>query len=91
MNLKKLSAIYQTGLEDSISFLASNNNDVFYRADSPISDASDTSNESDMMETERLRRILKLATDKVNAIDLDDDLLSCEDWEDLLVLDESNE
>lgn len=45
---------------------------------------------SDIMEMERVRRILKLTTDMVNAICLDDDLLSCEDWEDLLVLDENN-
>ncbi|ORE02419.1 hypothetical protein BCV72DRAFT_53146 [Rhizopus microsporus var. microsporus] len=91
LDLKKLTAIYQVGLEDSISFLSSNNDDMFYRVDSPISDdASDTSTSSDMMEMERLRRILKLTTDKVNAIDLDDDLLSCEDWEDLLILDEND-
>lgn len=64
---------------------------MFYRDDSPISDGtSDTSTSSDMMEMEILRRILKLTTDKVNAISLDDDLLSCKDWEDLLVLDEND-
>ncbi|KAI7892852.1 uncharacterized protein EV154DRAFT_503773 [Mucor mucedo] len=91
LDLRKLTAIYQVGLEDSISFLASNNSDIFYRADSPISDGtSDTSADSDMMETERLHRILKLAVDKVSAIELDDDLLSCEDWEDLLVIDKND-
>ncbi|KAI8643145.1 hypothetical protein BD408DRAFT_442847 [Parasitella parasitica] len=91
LDLKKLTAIYQVGLEDSISFLSSNNDGMFYRDDSPISDnTSDTSISSDMMGMEKLRRILKQTTDKVNAIGLDDDLLSCEDWEDLLVLDEND-
>ncbi|KAG1056375.1 hypothetical protein G6F43_001743 [Rhizopus delemar] len=91
LDLKKLAAIYQVGLEDSISFSSSNNDGMFYRDDSPISDdTSDTSISSDMMEMERFRRILKITTDKVNTIGLDDDLLSCEDWEDLLVLDEND-
>lgn len=69
MDLKKLTAIYQVGLEDSISFLSPNNVGIFYRDDSPISnDTSNTSTSSDMMEMEKLRRILKLTTDKVNAI-----------------------
>lgn len=72
-----------------MNFLSSTNDDIFYRDDSPISNTSDTSTSSDMMETERLRRILKLTIEKINAIDVDDDLLSCEDWEDLLVLDKN--
>ncbi|KAG1448620.1 hypothetical protein G6F56_008890 [Rhizopus delemar] len=76
LDLKKLTAMYQVNLEDSISFLSSNNDGMFYRDDSPNSDdTSDTSTSSDIMEMERVRRILKLTTDKVNAIGLDDDLL----------------
>ncbi|KAG2198878.1 hypothetical protein INT47_010283 [Mucor saturninus] len=83
--------MYQVNLEDSINFLTSNNDGMFYRDDSPTSDdTSDTSTSSDIMEMERVRRILKLTTDKVNSIGLDDDLLCCEDWEDLLVLDEND-
>lgn len=83
--------MYQVNLEDSISFLSSNNDGMFYRDDSPSSDdTSGTSTSSDIMEMERVHRILKLTTNKVNAIGLDDDLLSCEDWEDLLVLDEND-
>lgn len=90
MNLKKLTSIYQVGFEDSISFLSSNNESIVYCDDSPISDdASDTSTGSDMIEMARSRRILKL-TNKVYAIGLYDDLLSLEDWEDLLVLDEND-
>lgn len=64
---------------------------MFNREDSPISDdTSDTSTRSDMMEMEKLRRILKITADKVNAIGLDDNLLSCEDWENLLVFDEND-
>lgn len=60
---------------------------MFYHDDSPSSDdTSDTLASSDIMEVERVCRILKLTTEKVNAFGLDDDLLSCEDWEDLLAL-----
>lgn len=78
-------------LEDSISFLSSNDTGMFYREDSPIfDDISDTSSNTDMMEIERFCRIPKLTADKVDVIGLDDDVLTCEDWEDILVLDEND-
>jgi len=97
MNFKKLIAISEAGLQDSVRYLAtpfdSINNNIFYRDNSPVpssnsSNADSNSNQGDanntLIEIEQTRRVLELISNKIKEIGYADDILTCDNWEDII-------
>ncbi|KAG0757902.1 hypothetical protein G6F62_008661 [Rhizopus arrhizus] len=105
INLKKLEAIYEVALHDSVNFLVSSfegvADNLFLRDDSSLSSTGDdksttstsrasTLNEINWMQMEQSRRVVKLIDDKINGMVFKDDILTCEDWEDILCFNETS-
>ncbi|KAK4509612.1 uncharacterized protein ATC70_007965 [Mucor velutinosus] len=80
MNFKKLIAISEAGLQDSVRYLAtpfdSINNNIFYRDNSPVPSSNS--------KIEQTRRVLELISNKIKEIGYADDILTCDNWEDII-------
>ncbi|KAG1040015.1 hypothetical protein G6F43_012377 [Rhizopus delemar] len=104
LNFKKLEIICEAGLRDSVDFLAQplggKTSDVFFKSNSPLSsqdseestssEEDSTNSKNNWMEVEQARRALKLIDDKMKGISFDDDVLTCEDWEDIVCFKETD-
>ncbi|KAL9536737.1 hypothetical protein MBANPS3_012407 [Mucor bainieri] len=94
INFKKLIAIYESCMQDSVHYLATSfdsiNNSIFYRDDSPVpsnissTDSSQNDVEDNLMELEQSRRVMELIEDKIKKIGHTDDVLTCDNWEDII-------
>lgn len=100
-----MEAIYEVALHDSVNFLVSSfegvADNLFLRDDSSLSSTGDdksttstsrasTLNEINWMQMEQSRRVVKLIDDKINGMVFKDDILTCEDWEDILCFNETS-
>jgi hypothetical protein len=100
-----LEAIYEVALHDSVNFLVSSfegvADNLFLRDDSSLPSTGDdqsstsisrasTPNENNWMQMEQSRRVVKLIDDKINGMVFEDDILTCEDWEDILCFNETS-
>lgn len=93
--------IYEVALHDSVNFLVSSfegvADNLFLRDDSSLSSTSDdqsstssSRDENNWMQMEQSRRVVKLIDDKINGMVFEDDILTCEDWEDIFCFNETS-